>query len=416
MDRRKFLLRSSSVTLSSLASRILRAAEPRSQISNSWRKVEPKKLSLDEICVFRGSPGSAYNHHPEILCDRGRLYASWSNGPINEDDYGQRMLVSTSDDGGATWSAPSTITPAPPQKTSAFTAMGIRTYRGKLVATYGHYAYTDLVSDGSGEPPIRFTAQYGDDLQKKVHHDTYTETRISEDHGATWGKPFRIIDRFVPNLRPFPTRSGRLIITGNITFPYTDDPSGMRNWKVAGIPRLPGWAVDDSEGFNKVCGYRHDAQKYCEASFFQTDDDVIHMMLRTVPLKGEKHNGLLAVTESRDNGLTWSEPLLTNYSDCCCRFQFGRLPDGRYFGLSCPDPKGQRTPLVLSTSKDGIRFDRNYILGDLQGFHQRIPGVAKGSGAYGYPSCDIADNTMHVVYSRTKEDIYYMKLDLRLLA
>jgi hypothetical protein len=44
-----------------------------------------------------------------------------------------------------------------------------------------------------------------------------------------------------------------------------------------------------------------------------------------------------------------------------------------------------------------------------------MPGGDKG-GAYGYPTCDIADGKMYIVFSRAKEDIYFTKLDLRTLS
>jgi hypothetical protein len=94
---------------------------------------------------------------------------------------------------------------------------------------------------------------------------------------------------------------------------------------------------------------------------------------------------VLAVSESTDNGKSWSEPKLTGYTDCACRFHFGRLPDGRYFGLSCPKPRSGRTPMVLATSHDGVVFDRHYIVGDMSGTKARMPGHAKG-GVYGYPT------------------------------
>jgi hypothetical protein len=106
--------------------------------------------------------------------------------------------------------------------------------------------------------------------------------------------------------------------------------------------------------------------------------------------------------------------MLTSYTDCSCRFHFGRLPDGRFFGLSCPNPKGSRTPLVLALSKDGVIFDRHYVLGSVPRVMPRIPGHDKG-GTYGYPTCDIADGTMYIVFSRSKEDIYFAKLSLNQL-
>ncbi|HEX4231900.1 MAG TPA: sialidase family protein [Bryobacteraceae bacterium] len=351
-----------------------------------------------------------------MLFDRDRLYVSWSDGIVNEDNPGQRMLFATSDDDGETWSTEAQITPLPPEKTSTYTAMGIRAHRNQLIAYYGHYAYTDLVMDGSGTLLTHFAPHYRQDPHTWVHRDTFTSLRISKDRGITWQHPIHILDNFVPNLRPLPVRSGRLIMPGNVTFPYTDDPAGIEGWKHAGLPRLPKWTVDDPEGFHKACAVRGDPRNYCEGAFFQTDSGTIHMMLRTDPLPGDKHDGLLAVSDSTDNGKTWSEPMLTSYTDCSCRFQFGRLPDGRYFGLSCPNPKGPRSPLVLSVSNDGVVFDQKYILGDITGLKPRMPGGDKDHGAYGYPSCDIAVRKMYIVYSRCKEDIYFTKLDLKTLA
>jgi hypothetical protein len=44
-----------------------------------------------------------------------------------------------------------------------------------------------------------------------------------------------------------------------------------------------------------------------------------------------------------------------------------------------------------------------------------MPGGAK-SGAYGYPTCDIAEGKMYIAFSRAKEDIYFTKLDIEMLS
>jgi len=417
IDRRRFIVAgSATAALASLPLKSAAAELPVSPITNSWGVARTTILDIPEICVSQGHPGAEYNHHHQILFDKGRLYCSWSRGISDEDHPGQHMVFAISDNDGQTWSPETEITPPPPEKTSVYTAMGIRSYKEKLIAYYGHYAYTDLGLDQYGMPSSFYVQ---DDLRSSptewVHRSIFTDVRVSSDKGQTWGTPIRAIERFVPNLRPFPMRSGRLIIPGNITWPYNDDPEGIHGWKYAGLPRLPIWIADDPEGFHKGCFFRHDARAYCEGCPFQTDDGVIHMMMRTVPLPGDKHNGLLAVTESTDNGETWSEARLTSYTDCSCRFHFGRLPDGRFFGLSCPNPTGPRSPLVLALSKNGVAFDRHYILGQSPASKPRIPGMAKG-GAYGYPTCYIADGKMYIVYSRGKEDIYFMKLDLSVLS
>jgi hypothetical protein len=394
---------------------LLAAETPRSPITNLWGRAKTSRIEVQEVPVFRGRPGAAYSHHPQVLFDRGRLYVSWSLGIEHEDAPGQQMMVATSDDGGGTWSAEKRVSPPPNDSGPVYTAMGVREHQGKLIAYYGHYGYTPLGMETLRVPAAYGGVDYRKDPARWVHRDTFTDARVSEDRGATWGRPVRILDKFVPNLRPFPVRGGRLIMTGNISFPYTDDPAGLRGWKRAALPRSPAWLVDDPEGFHKVCGYRDDPFDYCEASFYQTGDGTIHMMLRIDPVRPDKHNGLLAVTESTDNGQTWSEPVLTGYSDCGCRFQFGRLPDGRYFGLSCPQPRGGRTPLVLATSKDGVVFDRHYVLGDAPPGKPRMPGNHKG-GTYGYASCDIAGGTMYLTWSREKEDIYFGSLKLSSLS
>lgn len=400
--------------LAAVPAALLPAAMTRSPITNRWGEAKTTQMDLEEILVYRGREGAAYSHHAQVLFDRGRIYVTWSVGVQHEDFPGQQMALATSDDGGRTWSRERIISPPPREETSVYTAMGIREHHGKLIAYYGHYGYTPLGMEGIRVPAAYGGVDYRNDPTKWFHRDTFTEARVSTDRGSTWGKPVHILDKLVPNLRPFPIRGGRLIMTGNISFPYTDDAAGLAGWKSAGLPRSPAWTVDDSEGFHKLCGARGDDVDLCEASFYQTGDGKIHMMLRTDPIKGRKHDGLLAVTESSDNGATWSEPMLTAYSDCGCRFHFGRLPDGRYFGLSCPKPGSGRTPLVLALSRDGVVFDRHYILGDLAPGKPRMPGNHKG-GTYGYASCDIAEGNMYVTWSRNKEDIYFGALKLSAL-
>ncbi len=71
--------------------------------------------------------------------------------------------------------------------------------------------------------------------------------------------------------------------------------------------------------------------------------------------------------------------------------------------------------MVVATSRDGVVFDRHYIVGDITGTKPRMPGLAKG-GVYGYPTCDIANGKMYIIFSRNKEDIYVTKVDLKAFA
>ncbi|MGC9469577.1 MAG: sialidase family protein [Anaerolineae bacterium] len=383
-----------------------------SPITNRWLDVTPIPIAVEHFTIFRGRLGEAYSHHPQIVANAGRLIASWSLGIRNEDDPGQKMVMAVSDDFGETWSRPWRVADKRPgiYADAVITAEGIRIYGRNLVAYYGVYEYLAEALVPHSHPPTQLPGGKGDwIIGNPQSFGEHTEIIVSDDCGLNWSDPVSEIDRFIPNLKPSQLESGRWIIPGDIAFPYSDDPAGVKSWTFTGIPDLPEDYRDAPGRFQLEARRRGSPIAYCEGSFFQTDDGVIHMMLRT-----DSERGRLAVTESRDDGATWSEPVLTDYTDCQCRFEFGRLPDGRFFGLSCPEPGSPRTPLVLATSDDGVVFDRHYILGDEPATRLRIPGDHKG-GRYGYPSLAIAEDTAFVIYSINKEDVAVGRFPLRAL-
>ena len=164
--------------------------------------------------------------------------------------------------------------------------------------------------------------------------------------------------------------------------------------------------TDDPASFWRVAQSNHWGAAVCEGSAFQTDDGVIRVPLRST---GAQFRHRLWLTESRDNGQTYSAPVETEFSDTNAKFQFGRLPDGRFFYIGNP-VGGGRTPLVLSLSRDGMEFDRHMILGETP-YAMAQPGRAKG-GEYGYPNVLVYDGWLHVVVSRQKEAVEVLRLKL----
>ncbi len=377
-----------------------------SPITNRWGEVPRRPVAAEHSCVFRGEGGRAYNHHPQVTSLDGRLLATWSNGPRDEDMVGQHMLLATSGDLGETWSPPRALAGPLPGRHGfgVLTAEGIHVHEGRMTAYFGYY---DITDDGM----LLYYACGGNmslARGKRCHAGAYTGILASDDGGETWAGPVGRIERFIPNLAPHRLVSGRLILPGNFRYPWTDDPLGRGGWHMASLPRIPDDLDDEPEGHPLARRIRGDAHGHCEGSCFQTDDGVVHMMLRT-------GTGRLAVSESRDDGRSWSEPVLTGYTDCDCRFHFGRLPDGRFFGLSCPEPGSARTPLVLAAGDDGIVFDRHYVLGEEANFLARIPGVHK-YGRYGYPQLHTLDAATGVaIYSVNKEDVYVCRFPLAAL-
>jgi hypothetical protein len=211
-----------------------------------------------------------------------------------------------------------------------------------------------------------------------------------------------------PNHGPQRTASGRLIIAGNISFPYTDDPGGLVGWHMTGIypPKMAATIKDDPAAFWEVAKRQGWNAALCEGSFYQTDDGVLHMPLRST---GKQFRHRLWLTESRDNGATWSTPVETDFSDTDAKFHFGRLPDGRFYYVGNPIGAG-RTPLVLSLSRDAVTFDEHFILGDTH-YEQRRRGRWKG-GEYGYPHSLIRDGCLYVIVSRQKEAVEVLRVAL----
>ena len=363
------------------------------------------KLPVERVYLYLPEREWAYSHHQSITFYRGRFYAIWSNGRLNEDDPGQRVLIASTED-FSHWTAPEPlIGPLQGQHSElVLTAAGFHQHEGALIAYFGQYEYS--------AEAIRNGIKGGRD-----HQDTRLWAMRTTD-GRAWSAPLDMHMPIVPNHGPQPTKSGRLIISGNIAFPYTDDPSGLAVWKMTGVypDDMAAAIFDDSEAFWKVQSRMGWPAGLCEGSFYQTDDGVLHMLLRAT---GPGYAGKLWVTESRDNGATWSSPAETGFTDNNTKFHFGRLPDavgrpaaGRYYYVGCPDPepRGARNPLVLSLSEDGVRFDRHFILTDEE-YVQRRTGLHKG-GLYGYPHTMLHDGYLYVIVSLRKEAVAVMRVAL----
>lgn len=354
------------------------------------------KLDVERAYLYRPVSEWTYSHHPHITFFNGRLYAIWSNGRVNEDDPGQRVLLSTAADFGR-WSEPAPLIDSLMGKHSAIvlTAAGFHQREGTLVAYAGTYEY--------GEAPSE-TGRSG----KRQHIDTGLLAVTTRD-GHQWTAPRHLRLPIVPNHGPQRTASGRLIISGNISFPRTDDPTGLGGWQMTGIypPDMAADIYDDPEGFWRVKSRMGWPAGLCEGAFYQTDDGLLHMLLRAT---GQGHAGKLWLTGSSDDGTTWSTPCEVAFTDNDTKFHLGRLPDGRFYYVGCPDPlpRGARSPLVLSLSTDGARFGRHFVLAD-EDYEQRAEGRAKG-GLYGYPHTMIHEGMLYVIVSLRKEAVAVLRV------
>ena len=343
----------------------------------------PQRPKVETAFLYQPETEWTYSHHPSITFFKGRFHAIWSNGRHSEDEPGQRVLTSSSAD-FRTW------TPARPLVDSVVDANGIERVR---TAAGFHQYHGTLVAYFSNYGPNKET----------THLQAVTTT-----DGEQWSAVREIGIPICPNHGPQRTSSGRLVIAGNTAFPYTDDPSGLTGWRMTGIypPEMGPNFEDDPMTFKEVAMRLDWPSALCEGSFFETDDGVLHMQLRNV---SRIFAGRLWTTESRDRGATWSKPALTTFSDSNTKFHFGRLPDGRFYCVGSPIA-GNRTPLALLLSRDGVNFDRHFILGDTP-YPMRKPGGAK-AGQYGYPHTLVHDGYLYTIVSRQKEAVQVLRVAL----
>ncbi|MEO6720048.1 MAG: exo-alpha-sialidase [Ferruginibacter sp.] len=362
--------------------------QSQSPIKNNYRNDSGlTQLKIERSFVYVPDQEWLYSHHPHITYFKNKFIATWSNGMKDEDAPGQRVVYSVSGN-FFNWSAPKLLAaPSLFNDTvlNVLTAAGFHINGDTLVAYYGEYS------------PKRT--------------NTTLWARLTTD-GEHWSKPINMHVPVNPNHGPQALKNGRLIISGNFTFPYTDDPSGISGWKMSSFYPDSLFKEDNPATFYAPAE-KSGLPPLCEGSFFQTDDNIIHALLRVT---GKGWKGRLWLTESNDNGKHWSRPNETAFTDNDSKFHFGRLPGKQFYYVGIPDTLHHydRNPLVLALSKDGVNFNMQYIIANSI-YKLKREGLWKG-GQYGYPHTMVKDGYLYIIVSRQKEAVEILRLDLKQLS
>ncbi len=342
-----------------------------------------QKLKIERQFIYLPKNEWMYSHHPFITHFKNYFIAVWSNGMIDEDKPGQRIVFAISKD-FFNWSTPQVLA-APSAKRNdtlgILTAAGFHQFNDTLVVYYGEYSQN--------------------------RSNTKLCAKITTD-GEHWSNPIDLHIAVNPNYGPQIISSGRLIICGNFTFPYTDDYRGLSNWTISSFYADSLFKEDNPATFYSPAE-KNSLPPLCEGSFYETDDHVLHMLLRVT---GKGWKGKLWQTKSNDNGTHWSFPVETNFSDNDSKFHFGRLPDKQFYYVGIPDTLHHyaRTPLVLSLSDNGLFFNKHFIIAD-ELYTLQKEGLWKG-GQYGYPHTMIYKNDFYIIVSRQKEAIEIIRLKI----
>ena len=337
---------------------------------------EIKKLKTESVKISRYDSAWAFAHHGFIAEFKGSLYAMWSSGHENEDDLGQRVMYSKSEN-FTDWTVPEALADSMEGISSenVLFPMGFFVDGDTLIAYYKRceYEYTKLRNDGT----LRPNSDTGW-LYTKYYY-------VTTKDGENWSEPteFKIRQAGVSQARA--NKTGRLIWAGGTGISYSDIGDGIK-----------GWTTTEIKNQDIVSANENGASLLCEANWYQTDDYVMHLLMRS-------NSGYLWHSESYDNGESWTAAYPTQFTDDNTMCYIGTLPDGRYYYVGSPLYSGSdaRTPLMLYISEDGYNFSEQYVLCDAD-YDIKKSGFAK-CGGYGYPECCIYDGYVYIIYSLGKE-------------
>lgn len=354
-----------------------------------------KRPKLDAVTRIVHEPTEEWNyhHHPFLTRFKGKFFLTFSSGTHHEDDVGQRVLFTSSDD-FEHWAQPQVLAQPHDPTTELFIPSGVYNNGETLIAYYLLLKYDPAVlKNGHRRMGSKGRSILG----------FYYKT--SQD-GVTWSEE-KAMPAFGGNMPVRRLKSGRLVSAGGEHFAWSDNPDGIHGWKQAVVfPKGWGNKPEDVRAEDDMPGLVSDTHvSLCEGSFIQQDDGTLVLYYRSA-------TPWLWACVSHDEGETWTLPEKTNFTDNRTKFFLDRLPDGRYFYVGTPDPFPPRTRhvLALSLSKDGLDWTEHYILADAQ-YKGRYPGIDK-NGVYGYPSVMVEDKTMYITFSLNKEMIAVMKVDL----
>ena len=343
-------------------------------------KAEIPKLDAEKSVIYDPVRTWTYSHHPSVAFFKGTFYAVFSNGPEGEDECGQRIMLATSED-FTDWSEPRVIlSPGEGEfgQTKILTPGGITVIGGKLTLYY-----TENDNDGTSNA--------------RLNPQLYA---VTSPDGRTWTRPVSLGLAIFPSHAPLRLSTGRLAMTCNRAFYYSDDPTGLRGWHKCGT------AAQDQTGH---VTFEQIRPSLCEGELFEHADGTLYCLFRN---SSTPYDGYLWQAQSYDGGRNWTMPVRSDFSDNNTKSFFCALPDGRYLYIGTPvnTRQGTRYPLVLALSEDGFNYDKCYILSDDR-YTRQYEGRWK-SGDYGYPYAMVHDGYIYVIVSRRKERIEIIRIEI----
>jgi len=335
---------------------------------------DPEQVDWAALSTYKGRTSvvargikdeSAFMHHPTIVFFDGRLFAKWNDGYVGEDFAGQRVRYAISKD-GVTWSEPVDLTGRHAKR--RYTDCGFWVRGSEMFALA---ALRDASDTGkSGEVPVLLAFKW-------------------DTKSGRFGQRTEIAKDFFAGNIPQRTPDGDWLMLGK---------GGVGSWgpmksAKGGVKAIDDWTIRDLPGAGKL----EEAEWYA----LPNGHLVSHFRTRT-PKR-------LMRSYSVDSGVTWTEPVVTNFSESGARHHGVRLSNGLYALLVNPNPAG-RIPFSIALSKGGLVYDR---IANVRAEPTKARDVGRSkSPGYHYMRGFEHDGKLHTIYSVNKEDIEVTSIPL----
>ncbi len=322
-----------------------------------------------------------YTHHPFMTKFNGTYYIFYSSGRRNEDDCGQRIMMATSTD-FYNWNI-SVLVDSIQGKYAEWVlyCKGLYVYNGVLTVYYCGYEYAqDELRQNSDGTPLR---PKDDGNISRIPYGTFY---IQTTDGRTWSEAKSLDSINGGNMSPIEYEGDVLLWAGYGSLSSSDSLTGTEKWTNIRLVLNPDTPAPKS---------------ITESSIYQLSDGTLIIMSRT-------DGGFSLAAASFDGGKSWTDMYETDFTDFAAKFQFGTLPDGRYYYVG--NLSSSRMELVVMISENGIDFTECYYIGDSI-YQAQKTGMYK-AGNYGYPTTYIDDEYMYIVYSKGKEALGVTRVKL----
>ncbi len=330
------------------------------------------ELPGDHGIVSLGDERWQFRLHNYLVYHDGRFWCFWSHGPVIEDRARQHLQFATSRD-GLSWSEPRVLAP-PPRDGYGYIARGFWVRGDELLALASLYE-APAFHDGDLEL-VAF--RWSDDTQ-------------------SWQPAGRVFDNALNNFPPKKLATGEWMMSRRAS----DRSVSML---IGGLTAIDNWQVIPFSEY-RLPGGGSPEEPYW---WLLPGGEIVGLF------RDNSKSGRLLRSFSVDHGRTWSTPVRTNFPDATSKFHGLQTSRGYWVLASNANPE-RREPLCLSVSPDGLVFQHLFRLpvpARLEGVAWRGPRHSAPYESVQYPHMIEHDGSLYVAYSREKQTVEVVRVEL----